>query len=683
MNIILNLTWGTMLLPLVGVVLSFVAETPRRAAQTQLALTLLALGTSTVVLVFRLTHAIPVYDNTETFWSLPTTSSSPVDARLFANAFLLLWGIRVDPLSVGFMTAVLALSVACQLHALVSVRVGEGFRRCFWVCGLLTAGLLAMIASPNLFQLWVGWEITGVAAWLLAGHLWQTHEAAVAATRLFILLRVADVAFLLAIVFTVAKFNVVIGGLTAPPGQATADPLGLSVLAVQWHVAHAGAVAGVGARTLVVTAVLFLVAAVVRAGVGPLHVWLTDALHAPPAGLALLVLGGPMAAAILVARVYPVFLEALGVLAALAICGAVGALTGAVLALAQRDILRAGMFSVISQAGLVLLALGMGGFSPGLFVAFTGSCLSVLFFLASGNLIRAYRTRDLTEMGGARRRLPATSLALGGWALGISGLSLNSYSALSAALRNTTPAATSVAAPVGVVSTVALLGVTLLTPLYAFRIALRVSAGDPLRRRGFDLSRLRDVEPGPRRAVLLALAAAVVTSAVGVPGVNAFRVGDARVPGLTFSHFVFYGEVRQQLAVNFVAVGLCVVLAAAGVGASWLLWRRGRPLSSQVRERLAPTGRWLAGPTPAERAAGALGVLAVRAGQQLDRVDRELVEPVPDAIGEAASILVRWSGRTGLGRSPTGGLAVALAVVAVLLAASVLAATGHLPMSTR
>lgn len=683
MSIILNLTWATMLLPLVGVALSFVAETPRRAAQTQLALTLLALGTSTVVLIFRLTHAIPVYDNTQTFWSLPTTSSSPVDAHLFANAFLLLWGIRVDPLSVGFMTAVLALSVAAQLHALVSVRVGEGFRRCFWVCGLLTAGLLAMVASPNLFQLWVGWEVTGVAAWLLAGHLWQRHDAAAAATRLYILLRGADVAFLLAIVFTVAKFNVVIGGLTPPPGQSTADPLGLSVLAFQWHAAHGGAVAGVGARTLVVTAVLFLVAAAVRAGVGPLHVWLTDALHAPPAGVALLVLCGPMAAAILVARVYPLLLEALGVLAALAVCGAVSALTGAILALGQRDILRAGMFAVISQAGLVLIALGMGGFSPGLFITFTGSCLSVLFFLASGNLIRAYRTRDLTEMGGARRRLPGTSLALFGWALGISGLSLNSYSALSAALRNTTPAATSVASAVEVVSTVVLLAVMVLTPLYAFRIAFRVAGGEPLRRRGFDLSRLRDVEPVPRRAALLALAAAVAATAVGIPGVNAFRAGGARVPGLTFSHFVFYGQVRQQLAVNVVAIALCVVLAVAGIGAAWLIWLRGGTLSSRVRERLAPAGRLFARPSAAEGAAGVLGALAIRAGQQLDRVDREVVEPVPDAIGEAASILVRWSGRTGLGRSPAVGLAVALVVVVVVLAASLLAATGHLPVSPR
>jgi NADH:ubiquinone oxidoreductase subunit 5 (subunit L)/multisubunit Na+/H+ antiporter MnhA subunit len=120
--VILNLTWAIVLLPLVGVGVAFLAESPRRAAQTGIAFTGLAFAVAVVVLIYRLTHVVPTYQNTETFWDLPATSASAVDTRLFPADFLVLWGIRVDPLSVAFMASALLLSLAAQLHALASVR---------------------------------------------------------------------------------------------------------------------------------------------------------------------------------------------------------------------------------------------------------------------------------------------------------------------------------------------------------------------------------------------------------------------------------------------------------------------------------------------------------------------------------------------------------------------------------
>jgi NADH-quinone oxidoreductase subunit L len=679
-TVILNLTWAIVLLPLVGVGVAFLAEGPRRAAQTGIAFTGLAFAAAVVVLIYRLTHVVPAYENTETFWDLQSTSASAADTRLFPSDFLLLWGIRVDPLSVSFMASALLLSLTAQLYALASLRGDAGFRRFFWLAGLLTFGVLAMIASPNLFQFWLGWEVTSVALWMLAAHHWQRPGLGLLSTRTFVVLRIADLALLLGLVMTFAKFGKSVGSQPSPSGALTSDPFSFSVLATQWHLGHIGGVAGVGARTLVVLSVLFVLAAVIRSAVGPFHTWMGGALEAPVAGLALVAMAALVPAGLLVARLYPLLIEAPHLLTVVALGGTVGAVGAAALALAQRDLFRLGMFATASQGGLILAAFGMGGFSPALFALFTASCLVVVYFLAAGNLSRAYRTRDLRECGGARRRMPRTTLALGGWAAGISGLSLNTYSVLSVAFRNTRPAGGGASTITQVIVAVGVLVAVALTSLYAFRVFFLVAGGEPTRRRGFDVTRLREAELPARRPVQLALAAAVVATAAGIPGVNSFNLGSRPVPGLTFSHFIFYGATRQVLAVDFLALALVAIIGVGGaLAARWLFSPATGRSANPVRTRLARAGALLAGPTPGERLAAIAPVGFIRAGEVLDDVDGQLLGPIPDAMGESVALLSLWLGRL---RSPRIAVstAAAFAVIAILLAASVLAVTGHFPV---
>jgi NADH:ubiquinone oxidoreductase subunit 5 (subunit L)/multisubunit Na+/H+ antiporter MnhA subunit len=682
MTIILNLTWAIILLPLVGVGASFLAESPRRAAHVGLALTCLAFAVSLVVLVFRLTHVIPGYENTETFWDLQGTAPAVTSAQVLAPEFAIFYGIRVDPLSVAFMAVVLFLSIVAQLHALVSMRGDAGFRRFFWIMGMLTFGVLALVSSPNLFQFWLGWEVAGVAAWMLAAHHWQRPATALVATRTFVMLRIADLTLLLALVLNFTKFGASITEQPATNGQLVNDPFSFIQLALRWHIGHLGAVPGVGARTLVVVAVLFVVAAAIRAAVGPLHLWLGGALDAPVAGLALIAVSALVPAGVLLARVYPVLLEAPHVLTALALLGALASVTGALLAVAQRDVFRIGMFAVSSQAGLMLAAFGMGGYSPALFLLFTSSFLAVVYFLAAGNLSRGFRSRDLTECGGGRRRMPRTTLALGGWALGISGLTLNTYSVLSATLRDVLPNGAHVNRIPQVVVAVAVLVTIILTAVYAFRVYFVVATGEPPRRRGFDVGRLREVDARLRRTVLVALAGAGAATLVGLPGVSSFMVGSHQVPGLTFSRFIFFGVARQQLPVDVTALALAVVLGAGGAVAARWLFASVRSRDETAASRLGRAGEMLAGPTPAERVAAVLPRAFTAAGETLDSLEVQLLEPIPAAMGESigslSEALTRMrSARIGL------SMAAALAVLAVLLAASVLAATGHFPVTTQ
>jgi NADH:ubiquinone oxidoreductase subunit 5 (subunit L)/multisubunit Na+/H+ antiporter MnhA subunit len=681
MTVILNLTWAIVLLPVVGIGVAFLAESPRRAAQVGVVFTALALALSVVVLIFRLTHVLNVYENTQTFWDLQSTSA--VSSAHLPPDFPVFWGIRVDPLSISFMAAALFLSLVAQLYALNSMRGDAGFRRFFWAVGLLTFGLLALISSPNLFQFWLGWEVVGVATWILAVHHWQRPATAAAAARTFVLLRVADLALLLGLVMTYAKFGTAVIDRPATNGQLTNDPLSFASLVPEWRLGHLGSVAGVGARSLVVIATLFVVAAVIRATIGPLHLWFSGVLDAPVAGLSLIAVTALMPPAVLIARVYPLLLEAPHVLTVVALIGAAGAVAGALLALAQRDLFRVGMFAISSQAGLVLVAFGLGGYSPALFLVFTATFLAVVYFLAAGSLSRGFRTRNLADCAGARRRMPLTTLALGGWALGISGLSLNTYSVLSATFRDSLPNGGHVGIVAQVVVALAVVVTICLTALYAFRVYFVVATGEPSRRRGFDITRLREVDPRRRRAVLAALAGATAATLVGIPGVSSFMVGTRKIPGFTFSHFIFYGARRQQLAFDLIALVLAALLAAAaGAGAWWLFSAARRSSVESLRGRFARAGEVLSGPTPGEQTASLLPRVFITAGATLDSFEEQVLEPISTAMGESVGALSQGLGRLRSARIGAS-MAAALAVIAVLLAASVLAATGHFPVKTQ
>ncbi len=416
-------------------------------------------------------------------------------------------------------------------------------------------------------------------------------------------------------------------------------------------------------------------------GNGPLGTG--DAAFGHDAGLRRLLGSALVPAGVLLARVYPLLLEAPHLLTVLALLGAIAAVAAALLALVQRDVFRIGMFAVSSQAGLVLAAFGVGGYSPALFLLFTASFLAVVYFLAAGNLTRGFRSRELSDCGGGRRRMPRTTLALGGWALGISGLTLNTYSVLAAAFHGTLPDGAHVSGVIQAVVAVAVLVTIVLTAAYAFRVYFVVATGEPLRRRGFDVARLREVDARLRRTVLVALGGAAAATLVGLPGVSSFMVGSRKVPGLTFGRFIFYGTLRQDIPVDAIALVLAAVLAAGGVTAAWWLFSAGRSRAEGAPQRRLA---WLSGavgePTPAERVAAIAPRGFIAAGRRVDALDVQLLEPIPTAMGESAGTLSEALARLRTARIGLS-MAAALALLAVLLAASVLAATGHFPVTTQ
>jgi NADH:ubiquinone oxidoreductase subunit 5 (subunit L)/multisubunit Na+/H+ antiporter MnhA subunit len=494
-----------------------------------------------------------------------------------------------------------------------------------------------------------------------------------------VILTAGDIALTLGVVFTWIKLGVFSSLLAAPAGQDLADPFSWNIISQGVTGILHNAVASTGPRALAVMGIVFVVAAMLRAAQFPFNVWLTDMAESAIPVIALAAATVAPLGLFLLARVYPVLANSPRVLAAVALVGGVSAVLTAVIGIAQRNIRRIAVCAVASELGLGLAALGMGGFSPGVFIAFTSVFTSTLLLLAVGNVIRVYKTDDITEMGGAWAKLRTTSTALGAWALLAGGLGLSSYYALSSAFSGADPAGGVFSGTERTVVTIFVIVAAAAGALLAGRVLITVVSGAVTRRRGFQHDRIADVEPGMRRPLWLALVAAVAAVLIGLPGLQPFNLG-GRVAGLTFSRFVFYGDHYQAIDFNAIALVVALLALAAGVGIAVFLYspaRRAatRPDASPWPLRVLEQGFYVEWVTQA--AAAPLLAVAVRVSD----FDAQVTAPITVSVGESVDLAATGLGsfrNARLGRYVAG----ALVVIAVLVFLSIMAATGHLWVHT-
>ena len=520
------------------------------------------------------------------------------------------------------------------------------------------------------------WVIASAALYLLVSLAWQRADSAMHALRVMVVLTAGDIALTLGVVFTWIKFGVFSSLLAAPSGQTLADPFSFDVVAQGVLATLHHAIAGTGPRALMVMGIVFVVAATLRTAQFPFHVWLSDAATASIPVLALAAATVAPLGAYLIARIYPVLAHSPRVLAAVALVGGVSAILTAAIGLSQRNLRRIAACAVASELGLALAAMGMGGYSPGVFIAFTSVFTSTLLMLVVGNLVRIYRTDDIAEMGGAWAKLRTTSRALGVWALLAGGLGLSSYYALSAAFSGADPAGGVFSSRERVVVTLVTIVAALLGALLSGRVLMRIAAGAVARRRGFQHERITDVEPGLRRPLRVAMVAAVVAILVGLPGLQPFSIGGRRIAGLTFLRFVFYGNRHQSLAFNGVALIVALLALGCGIGTAVLLARAPRRDPARTPAALA----WVMRVTERGFYVEHLTDLAVQpllaAASRVSDFDEQITAPLAASAGESIDLAAGGVGmfrNARLSRYLAGGLV----VIGILALLSILAATGH------
>ena len=296
-------------------------------------------------------------------------------------------GLRVDGLTAIMLIVVTSVSLLVQIYSQGYMAGDGGYSRYYAYMSLFTASMLGLILVDSILIVYVFWELVGLCSYLLIGFWFHKPSATRAAMKAFLVTRLGDVGFLLAIILIWVK-------------TGTFDIGEIQSLAV-------GGLVSVNVLTLFGLGVF--AGAAGKSAQFPLHVWLPDAMEGPTPVSALIHAATMVAAGVyLVARLFPIFEAADNARLTIAAVGATTALIAALIALVVTDIKRVLAYSTISQLGYMMLAIGVGGYVAAIFHLLTHAYFKALLFLGSGSVNHSTNTFDMRKMGGLRRYMPWT-----------------------------------------------------------------------------------------------------------------------------------------------------------------------------------------------------------------------------------------------------------------------------------
>src|SRR5437762_6305341 len=317
-------------------------------------------------------------------------------------------GWVLDPLAAAMMVMITLVGLCIFVFSVGYMAGDKNFTRFFAYLSFFSGAMLGVVIANSLLLLFISWELVGLASYLLIGFWIERPSAAAAAKKAFITTRIVDLGFFLGMLWLYHASGTL---LFYDNGDGALEPSGLLKIG----------------SSVTLVALLIFCGAVGKSGQFPLHVWLPDAMEGPTPVSALIHAATMVAAGVfLVARVYPLFsLDAVnGVTPSLTVVvsiGAVTALMASLIALAQFDIKRILAYSTVSQLGLMMVSLGVGGVAAGIMHLIAHGFFTALLFLGAGSVIHGlHHEQDIRKMGGLRWIMPVTFLT---YAIGMMNLS--------------------------------------------------------------------------------------------------------------------------------------------------------------------------------------------------------------------------------------------------------------------
>jgi NADH-quinone oxidoreductase subunit L len=305
-------------------------------------------------------------------------------------------GWLLDPLAAVMLIMITLVGLCIFVFSIGYMAGDKNFVRFFAYLSFFSGAMLGLVISNSLLLLFICWELVGLASYLLIGFWIERPSAAAAAKKAFITTRIGDLGFFLGLLWLYGRSGTL---LFYDGGNGCLESAGLAML---------------GASAVSVALLIFC-GAVGKSGQFPLHVWLPDAMEGPTPVSALIHAATMVAAGVfLVARVYPIFsLGAIdGVTSSLTVVvwiGVTTALMAALIAIAQADIKRILAYSTVSQLGLMMVSLGVGGVAAGMMHLLAHGFFKALLFLGAGSVIHGcHGEQDIRKMGGLRRLMPVT-----------------------------------------------------------------------------------------------------------------------------------------------------------------------------------------------------------------------------------------------------------------------------------
>jgi NADH-quinone oxidoreductase subunit L len=317
-------------------------------------------------------------------------------------------GWVLDPLAAAMLVMIVLVGLCIFVFSAAYMADDKNFTRFFAYLSFFSAAMLGVVIANSLLLLFVCWELVGLASYLLIGFWIHKPSAAAAAKKAFITTRIGDLGFFVGILWLYGGSGTL---LFYDGGKGCLEPAGLLAL---------------GASATFVALLIFC-GAVGKSGQFPLHVWLPDAMEGPTPVSALIHAATMVAAGVfLVARAYPLFSFGAidGMTPSLTVVVSIGTITAlmaSLIALGQFDIKRILAYSTVSQLGLMMVSLGVGGVAAGMMHLIAHGFFKALLFLGAGSVIHGcHHEQDIRKMGGLRRLMPISFLT---YAIGMMTLS--------------------------------------------------------------------------------------------------------------------------------------------------------------------------------------------------------------------------------------------------------------------
>jgi NADH-quinone oxidoreductase subunit L len=386
--------WLIPLLPLVGAAINgFFGRRSSRSTVSTAALVFsgaafaMALG-----IVFRFSSLTLPHTETLTTW-------------IQSGAFQVDFAFYLDRLSLVMLMVVTGVGFLIHIYSVGYMWEDPSYYRFFTYLNLFMFFMLTLILASNYLLMFIGWEGVGLASYLLIGFWFTKDSAASAGKKAFIVNRIGDFGFLIALFLIIKHF-----------GSLNFEPLFQSVAALSPETSGAGLLTSIG--------LLLLVGACGKSAQIPLYIWLPDAMEGPTPVSALIHAATMVTAGVyMIARSHAIFERAPMALTVVAIIGTLTALFAATIGVTQTDIKKVLAYSTVSQLGYMFMALGVGAFSAGIFHLMTHAFFKGLLFLAAGSVIHAVSgEQDMRQMGGLRNKIPWTFWTMTAGTIAISGI---------------------------------------------------------------------------------------------------------------------------------------------------------------------------------------------------------------------------------------------------------------------
>ncbi|WP_338835815.1 NADH-quinone oxidoreductase subunit L [Neomoorella thermoacetica] len=449
-------------------------------------------------------------------------------------------GVLIDPLAAVMLLVVTLVALLVEIYSVGYMHGDPGFSTFFGYLSLFSASMLGLVLANNYFMIFFFWELVGLCSYLLIGFYYHKQSAARAGLKAFVTNRVADFGFMLGFFFLFAIF-----------GTFNFRELAAAIPSYK------------NTGFLALAAALVFIGPIGKSAQFPLHVWLPDAMEGPTPVSALIHAATMVAAGVyLLARAFVLFASLPGIMLLVAYVGGFTALFAATIAITQRDIKRILAYSTISQLGYMVMAMGIGSMTAGMFHLMTHAFFKALLFLGAGSVIHALEEQDIFRMGGLYKDMKVTVSTFVIAALALAGVPpLAGFWSKDEILAGAFDHGFTGLYIIGTL-------VAFLTAFYMFRLIFVAFFGD--RRAGLHAheSPLTMTVPLVILAVL-----SVVSGFVGAPFVSH-----------GFSSFVYYGE-PHLVEPNYGVMLLSTIVALAGIGLAWVLYGRPSDVPARLAER--------------------------------------------------------------------------------------------------